>query len=136
MKLLMFYAPSFWYRTHERVLESVAEMDVEENFEYLTVVFYHVEERDEENRQSALKKMVKNIKWLSGKYDTRKVLLHSFNHLSTSKAPPEFAESLAREAIKRLENAGYKVNNTPFGYQNEWKMHVSGESLAKIFKDI
>jgi len=136
MKLLMFHAPSFWFKTHERVLESVPDTDKEEHFEDVTVVFYHVEERDEEDRPSVLRKMVKNIKWLSGKFGTRNVLLHSFNHLSTSKAAPEFAGSLVRDARERLEKAGYSVSNTPFGYQNEWKIHVSGESLAKIFKDI
>jgi hypothetical protein len=25
---------------------------------------------------------------------------------------------------------------TPFGYLNEWKIHVAGESLAKVFKDL
>ncbi|MDH3557913.1 MAG: hypothetical protein OES18_18905 [Deltaproteobacteria bacterium] len=25
---------------------------------------------------------------------------------------------------------------TPFGYLNEWKLHVAGESLAKVFKEI
>ena len=134
MKLLMFYAPSFWFRTFERVLDSVADMAIEEAFEDVAVVFFHVEKEDEESRSSVLKKMVKNIKWLAGKFGTKKVLLHSFNHLSASKASPEFAQSVIREAGERLENAGYTVGNTPFGYQNEWKIHVSGESMAKVFK--
>jgi len=25
---------------------------------------------------------------------------------------------------------------TPFGYFNEFKMHVGGESLAKVFKEL
>ena len=28
MKIIMFYAPSFWFRTYERVLEDVPEQDV------------------------------------------------------------------------------------------------------------
>jgi nucleotide-binding universal stress UspA family protein len=64
------------------------------------------------------------------------VVLHSFGHLSLSKAPPELAQELADDAAQRLERAGYQVSATPFGYLNEWQMHVAGESLAKVFKDI
>jgi hypothetical protein len=53
-----------------------------------------------------------------------------------SKAPAEFAEPLIEEAGKRLEESGYSVTVTPFGYLNEWKLHVAGESLAKVFKEL
>jgi len=43
---------------------------------------------------------------------------------------------LAARAAQRLGDTGYEVSATPFGYLNEWKMHVAGESLAKVFKDI
>jgi hypothetical protein len=59
-----------------------------------------------------------------------------FGHLSASKASPEFTKELVDEVIGRLENTDYTVHTTPFGYLNEWKIHVAGESLAKVFKDI
>ena len=60
----------------------------------------------------------------------------SFNHLSTSKAEPDFARDLILEARERLEAVGFTVGFTPFGYLNEWKLHVAGDSLAKVFKEI
>jgi hypothetical protein len=64
------------------------------------------------------------------------VVLHSFNHLSGSKAPADFAAGLVQDARQGLETSGYSVTVTPFGYLNEWKLHVAGASLAKVFKEI
>jgi len=36
---------------------------------------------------------------------------------------------------ERLQRTGYEVIVTPFGYFNEFKMHVAGDSLAKVFKE-
>jgi len=41
---------------------------------------------------------------------------------------------LLDEVRLKLESAGYKVMQTPFGYFNEFRMHVAGDSLAKVFK--
>ncbi len=131
----MFYAPEFWFRTFQKVLEDVENRDIEEKTEHAVVVFYHVEAEDKEKRSSVLTKLVKNIKWLSGKFKTKNLVLHSFNHLSSSKASPDFSHSLIEDAKARLINAGFVITETPFGYLNEWKIHVAGESLAKVFKE-
>ncbi len=136
MKLLLFYSPSFWFKTHQKVLEEVPDSERDELFEKAVVVFYQVEEEDVDRRGKVLTKFIKNVKWLAGKFESRTVVLHSFNHLSGSKAGPEFAGPLIEEARERLERSGYKVGFTPFGYLNEWKLHVAGDSLAKVFKEI
>jgi hypothetical protein len=136
MKLLLFYAPSFWFTTYRKVLAQAADQDMESTSEQAVVVFYQVEAEDLERRGKVLTKLIKNIKWLAGKFDSRTIVLHSFNHLSGSKAPAEFAERLIQEARQRLEGGQYSVVVTPFGYLNEWKLHVAGESLAKVFKEI
>jgi hypothetical protein len=136
LKLLMFYAPSFWFKPFEKTLEDVPDCHDEASVENAVVVFYHSEAEDVERRKKVLTKALKNIKWLAGKFNTKTVVLHSFGHLSTSKAPPEFTGLLIDEVIQRLENAAYTVAVTPFGYLNEWKIHVAGESLAKVFKEI
>ena len=136
MKLLMFYAPAFWFRTYQRVLDEVPEQEIERKIENAVVIFYHAEEEDTEKRDSVRKKFIKNIKWLAGKFGTKNVVMHSFNHLSRSKAPPEFTSELVSEVRERLETSGFSITETPFGYLNEWKIHVAGESLAKVFKDL
>jgi len=135
MKLLLFYGPYFYYRTARKSLPDVEDIDRAEEIHNAVVVFFHVEDRDQSNAKSVIQKFVKNVKWLCGKFNTKNVVLHSFNHLSSSKAPPEFAKMVLEEVKQRLQRTGYFVITTPFGYFNEFKLHVAGESLAKVFKE-
>ena len=88
-----------------------------------------------EKRSKVIQKFVKNVKWLCGKFATKNVVLHSFNHLSSSKAEPDFSKELLGEVVERLERTDFKVMATPFGYFNEFNLHVAGDSLAKVFKE-
>ena len=135
MKLLLFYAHSFSYETAARSLSTVPEVSKKESATDAAVVFFHVEGEDVEKRNKVVQKFVKNVKWLCGKFSTRNVVLHSFNHLSGSKAEPDFSKEVLDEVVQRLERTGFKVMVTPFGYFNEFKIHVAGDSLAKVFKE-
>ncbi len=132
----MFFAPSFWYTTFAKVLDDAPDLEQEEEAVNAVVVFYQAEAEDQGRETKVLSKLLKNVKWLAGKFGTRRVVLHSFGHLSASKAPPELAQALAEQAAQRLQKSGFVASLTPFGYLNEWKMHVAGESLAKVFKEI
>jgi len=136
LKLLMFYAPEFWFKTYQKVLQEVDDVEVEKKVINTVVIFFHAEPSDMERMSKVITKFVKNAKWLAGKFKTKSVVLHSFNHLSPSKAPPEIAIKIVEEVRKRLERTNYEVIITPFGYLNEWRIHVAGESLAKVFKEI
>lgn len=136
MKLLMFYAPEFSWAPFERTIDNAADDGEGTAVENAIVIFYHAEAHDEERAAKVATKMLKNVKWLAGKFETRTVVLHSFGHLSDSKADPAFTAELVAGVRARLENVDYIVLETPFGWLNEWKMHVAGESLAKVWKDI
>ncbi len=131
----MFYTKEWWYKTAEKTLQHVPDEEKEESMEEAVVIFFHCEGEDEGKYEGVVQKFVKNTKWLAGKFSTRNVVLHSFNHLSSSKSSVEFAGRLLKEVRLRLEKTEYKVMQTPFGYFNEFKMHVAGDSLAKVFKE-
>ncbi len=133
--MILFYAHSFYYRTWEKSLPHVEDINREEEVKNATVVFFQFEEKDVQNSSSVVKKTVKNIKWHAGKFSTRTVVLHSFNHLSTSKASPEDALAMLDSVVERLDRGGYNITVTPFGYFHEFKIHVGGESLAKVYKE-
>jgi len=135
MKLLLFYAHEFSYETAARSLPTVPEVHRRETVSAAAVIFFHVEAGDMEKRSKVVQKFVKNVKWLCGKFSTRNVVLHSFNHLSVSKAEPDFSREVLEEVAARLERTDFKVMVTPFGYFNEFSIHVAGDSLAKVFKE-
>lgn len=135
MKLLLFYTHSFSYETALKSLVSVPDTSKKEDIVDAVVVFFQVEAEDIEKQNKVIQKFVKNVKWLCGKFSTRQVVLHSFNHLSSSKADPEFSREVLEEVCERLQRTDFKVMITPFGYFNEFKLHVAGDSLAKVFKE-
>ena len=135
MKLLLFYAPEFWFRTHSKSIAEAPDDFREGRVEKCIVVFVHAEPKDAEDRTGVLTKTIKNVKWLAGKFDSRAVVLHFFSHLGSETASPEFAQALVAEARARLESVGFAVETTPFGHFCEFRLAVAGESLAKVFKE-
>jgi len=134
VKLLMFQAMRFWFRSFKRTLETVEEVDVQTEVIDAAVIFIHAEAKDEADRNKILTKALKNVKWLANKRGFNNVVLHSFTHLGGDTASAEFAHEFIDSMAARLRTTGYEVWLTPFGYVCEWDLAVYGESLAKVFK--
>ena len=125
----MFHLESFWFRPNESVPD-----DPGISLGDCLLVWIQSEPEDEGTRASVLRKMVKNIRWLANKVGVDNVVLHSFAHLGTEKAEPDFAEALINEVSERLTARNFSITIVPFGMFFEFKMHVMGPSLAKVFK--
>lgn len=134
MKLLMIYCTTFGYNPTIKTLDMADVNEVPEFFENVQVAFVQVEEEDEKKEVEIAKKFLKNLKWVCGKNKTKKVVLHSFAHLSESKASPEFTVKLFNHLEERLKNVGYEVAQTPFGYFLDLQVNAPGFSLARVFK--
>ncbi len=136
MKLLMIYCNRFAYKTAVKNLDTVPEQQVQQEHQDVIVAFVHGEAEDMEREKSVKNKLLKNIKWLAPKVGSKKVVLHSFAHLSESKAEPEFVQKIFDEVQAKLENAGYQVWQTPFGYFLDLQLEAPGFSLARVFKSL
>jgi len=136
MKLLMIYATKFDYKTNLKSLESVPETTEQNTIENALVGFIHVEEKDEEHLPDVETKLIKNLKWAARKNNTERIVLHSFTHLSESKASSEITKQLLNNSEQRLKNADYDVYQTPFGYFLDLNVEAPGYPLARLFKDI
>ncbi len=134
MKLLMIHCTRFSFRPTVKVLEDAPGDAAAGEYENILTAFIHAEAEDEADMKGVETKLVKNLKWAAGKNDTRRVMLHSFAHLSESKASPEFTATLFEKAMERMKNAGYETFTTPFGYFLDLDMQAPGYSLARIFK--
>ena len=134
MKLLMVFADSITYTPRIKNLEWTEEKNDTETFENILVAFIQVEEKDMQDMKKAETNLVKNLKWGARKNNTKKILLHSFAHLSESKATPEFTKQLLDNAQQRLNNADYLAYQSPFGYFLDISIQCPGKSLARVFK--
>jgi len=134
MKLLMIYCDRLAFKPTTKTLEDFKEVTEGNAFENALVAFIHAEEKDEEDIKGVETKMVKNLKWAAKKNNTRFVILHSFAHLSGSKADPHFTKELFDRVEARMKNAGYDCDQTPFGYFLDLEVQAPGVSQARIFK--
>lgn len=133
MKILLFLARRFRFEPFAPTLTQVGPPPPPAEMTETVVAFVHCEEEDASRRASVLSRTLKQVKWLAGKKGFRRVVLHSFTHLSESKADPDFARAFLEELAGRLRRNGYEVALTPFGYTCAWDLDVYGESLAKVF---
>ncbi len=136
MKLLLLFTHDYWLKPYEKSLDSAPDASAEVETSEAVLALIHVEAHDPERQSKLVTKAIKNVKWLAGKFGTRNVILHSFAHLARTRAEPEQAESLLAAMRERLANADFKVQTTPFGYFNEFRAHVAGPSLAKVFVEL
>ena len=136
MKLLCFQAERFWWKSFSRTLEQVEQQQVEQEVREAVIAFVHAEQADEADRPRVFRHVLKHLKWLANKRRLKRVVLHSFTHLGGVNADATFARQLLDELRDRLQDTGYEVAVTPFGYFCEWELKVYGESLAKVWKAI
>ena len=134
MKLLMIYCDRFAFKPTTRTLDDFEEVTEGNVFENALVAFIHAEEKDEADIKSVETKMVKNLKWAAKKNNTRYVILHSFAHLSESKAGPHYTKELFDRVEARMKNADYDCDQTPFGYFLDLEVQAPGVSQARIYK--
>jgi D-Tyr-tRNAtyr deacylase len=137
MKVLTMFVDEFSYRTAQKNLETVADTTDSGQFFNSILAFIQVEKSDELNDiKSREKKLVNHLKWVARKNTCKSVILHSFAHLSESKASPEFTKQVFDEAEKRLRNADFQTEQTPFGYFLDLNIKAPGFSLARIWANL
>ena len=133
MRVLFWYCDRFAWQPAMKTLEDAPPAEGAD-FKKVVVAFVHVEPADVAEGSSAETKLVKNAKWLSRKWEIRRVILHSFSHLAEEKADPQAARALLDRAQGRLQEAGYEAVQTPYGYFHDLRMQAPGRPLARIFK--
>ncbi|RIH64240.1 hypothetical protein D1164_02625 [Mariniphaga sediminis] len=134
MKVLVMYVDEFSYTPAQKNLDSAEEITEGASFTDSVLAFIQIEKTDEDNDvKSREKKLVNHLKWTARKNNCTKIILHSFAHLSDSKASVEFTREVFDLAEKRLQNGGYTTAQTPFGYFLDLQLKASGHSLARIW---
>ena len=137
MKVLVIYCKSFSFHPATKTLPTIEDVTEGKAFADCIVAFIQVEAEDEEKELSGReKKLVNHLKWTARKNNTNTIILHSFAHLSESKASVEFTRSLFDLAQVRLINGGYKTEQTSFGYFLDLNIEAPGFSLARIWASL
>jgi hypothetical protein len=134
MKVLVMFVDEFKYQPAQKNIDTADDISTGATFINSILAFIQVEGSDEEyDVKSREKKLVNHLKWTARKNNCNSVILHSFAHLSDSKASVEFTKELFNLAEKRLQNAGFETTQTPFGYFLDLEIKAPGYSLARIW---
>lgn len=136
MKLLLIFANKFGYKTSIKTLTDFPEINEEKSFSDIQLAFIQLEQEDVDKTESVEKKLIKNLKWIVKKNNTNKIVLHSFAHLSESKAEPGITKIFFDTVEQRLINTGFEVYQTPFGYFLDLNIEAPGFSTARVFKSL
>lgn len=134
MKTIFLYCKSFGYTPTQKTLDFVPVAKESKQYQNVQTLFIHLEKEDEKNENSVFKKLVKQLKWILKKNESNKLIIHSFAHLSDSKADPEFTMQFLNRLEKRMSTSGFETYQTPFGYFLDLQLDAPGFSLARVFK--
>jgi len=66
LKLLMFHAKEFWYKTSRKNIPMAEDVEKEESFSNVSLIFIHTEEKDELERDKVLRKALKTYYGMQG----------------------------------------------------------------------
>jgi hypothetical protein len=134
MKVLVIYCTSFSYLLSTKTQELDDQTCQDKTYNDCIVAFIQVEQEDEEKEIATReKKLANHLKWTARKNSTTQIVLHSFAHLSESKASQDYTKALFNLAQIRLQNGGYTTDQTPFGYFLDLNIAAPGFSLARIW---
>lgn len=137
MKVLVMYVDEFSYTPAEKNLDTAEDITEGASYTDSILAFIQIEQSDEEyDLKSREKKLVNHLKWTARKNNCENIILHSFAHLSGSKASAEFTKEIFDLAEKRLQNGGYTTAQTPFGYFLNLNIKAPGHSLARIWAEL
>jgi len=137
MKVLVIYCTTFSYLPSLKTLPDFEDVTSGKTFSDCIAAFIQIEEEDEEKDvASREKKLVNHLKWTARKNNTSTIVLHSFAHLSWSKASVPYTKELFDLTEKRLQNGGFTTEQTPFGYFLDLNINAPGYSLARIWASL
>ena len=138
MKVIFIYADQFAFRVGQSTETANEEKKELTSYENVQAAFIHVERSDQEaeNTNRIVTKLIKQAKWVARKNATNHIILHSFAHLAETKSDSDFAKMIFDQAQERLENAGFDVDQTPFGHFLDLDLQAPGRSLARVYYQI
>jgi hypothetical protein len=131
VRVLYLFARRFRFRTHHKAVAEAPDDDRDVTVENAALAYVHAEPSDGADQET---KLLKNLKWVAGKFDSRRVVLHYFSHLGDERMDGEGARALMERARARLEGSGYEVHVTPYGHFCDLEMDLPGDSMARVYK--
>ncbi|MBI2878005.1 MAG: hypothetical protein HYY20_14100 [Candidatus Tectomicrobia bacterium] len=134
MRFLMLHVDSFGCRITEKGRSKVYEEfeDPETRVEEALIVLSSVEKGDERAPAVVAEKAVAEIEKLARQLKVSVVVLHPFAHLFGELSTPQVAIEVLQEAERQLQERGFSVRRTPFGWFNTLEVKAKGHPISRV----
>lgn len=137
MRLLMFHVDAFAAEPSERGRSKVADAAPESvSIGEGVVVFAACEKQDEAEPAAVAERAVAAIVDIAQRLGVRTVVLHSFSHLFVELSSAPAARDILDAVQRALEERGYTVSATAFGYFNRFDMRTKGHPLSRVARQV
>ena len=131
MRVLYLFCERFGLETYRKARPEVEDDERRFKIDNAVVCLVHAEEDDGNDEVT---KLIKGAKWIAGKFDSKRIVLHYFAHLGNDEAQAANAPALMQTARERLSTSGWEAHLMPYGYFCKLDLGVHGESLAKVYR--
>jgi threonyl-tRNA synthetase len=139
MRLLIFHG-NLAYKATESVKISERE-DAEEDkwisFENVLTVFCAIEASDEGRLSEIAQKAAEELQTVADRVKVKHIVLYPHAHIFPRKlARPKFAVRMLDALSEELQNRGFTVDRTPFGWYKAFKLECVGHPLSESGRSI
>ncbi len=139
MRLLIFHG-NLAYKPTEAVKISVrdeAEEGEWKDFENCLTVFCAIEASDEGRLSEVVQKAVDEIRVVAERVKVTNIVLYPHAHIFPRKlAKPKFAVRMLQKLSQALQDQGFVVHQTPFGWYKAFKLECFGHPISETGRSI
>ncbi len=138
MRQLLLHCDTFEYEVREEAIKDPEPLGENKSgkFQNVLVAFCTVEKEDETNPADVQTRACQSISQVAQSVKAAQVLLYPYAHLSSSLAPPRFANSLLRGCQEDLSQMGFLTHISPLGYYKSFRLSCLGHPLSELSRTI
>ncbi len=139
MRLLIFHG-NLSFKATEPVKISVredADEDEWKTFENCLTVFCAIEATDEGRLSEITQKAADELQLVADRVKVKNIVLYPHAHIFPRKlARPKFAVRILQKLAEELEQRGFSISRTPFGWYKAFKLECYGHPLSESGRSI
>lgn len=137
MKILALHSDFMEYEITKKtsLAEEIPDMKGSDRMEDVLAVFTTVESVDETNPH-IVEDASSEISSIAQKVNTTQIMVYPYAHLSSDLASAQKAIPILKELEQTLQDMGYTVKRSPFGYYKSFSLKCKGHPLSELSRSI
>jgi len=137
MRMLLIHADEFSYEVKSKAIPEPEEPKSFKAFvKNALVAFCTIEKNDEKNPEAIAFKAAENIIDVFNKVKAENIVIYPYAHLSSDLASKEVAIPILENIERKINEEGFKVYRSPFGWYKSFNLNCKGHPLSELSRTI